>query len=236
MSEAGIVIHNDNGDLLINSTYNNLYLMRKLKLTNLQYESLGRDTTFRFYADIQTNEIIAAIGRTNGNGLKAFCVRFGMRNTIPQWQIYVQSNGATISQLLTDLDNVYVYVFGINTSTQQTDTYGFQVFDEDGVCIYNSNDKPMRVLHYATNLGDISVYDTTLDGYIVPNNKVCAVANSVFYQISKGQFQARPIAFLYAYQSDSGEILQGDTQVGVAPVSIVQGDYLGYMVVDVTGY
>ena len=232
MSEAGIYVKNDNNELLLNATYNNLYLFRKIKLTDLPYEELSRTGTLAFATPIQENEVIAAIARTGGGALQAFSVR------MVQWIIYAPRTGqSSTSALLADLDDVYVYIFGINTSTEtQAHGYGLQVFDENGVCVYNSNNKPMRVLHYANNISDSDTADAILDGYIVPSNKVCAIYNCAIARIATAGGQSSPTFFLNAYISNSGEVRQQNTPFGFAPFSFVFGDYIGYMVVDVTGY
>ena len=232
MSEAGLLIHNNDGDLLINSTYKNLYLVRKLKLTSMSQEVLSNGT-LTFSSNVQTNEVIAPIARTNGNPLTAFCFRGASK-----WVIYApkSSNSQTTAQLLADLDNVYVYIFGVRTGTSATGNVGLQVFNQSGVCVYNSNDKPMRVLHYANNVGNANVNNTALDSYTVPSGKTCAVFNCSIVNLSMGQGQARPTYFCNAYHSDNGKIMQQATIMGVAPITVTMGDYIGYMVVDVTGY
>ena len=234
-------IKNDNNELLINTTYNNLYLYRKLKLTDLPHQVIGNGSAspLLFTLEMQSNEIIAPIARTDGSGLQAFSINgAGTPGAeVNNWLIYVSRYISNVDELLADLDNVYVYTFGVNTSTEKTSGYGLQVFNEDGVCIYNSNNKPMRVLHYANNVGDTNLTDAELDGYIVPNNKVCAIFNCAVVRRAGAAQQSRPVFFLNAYLSNSGEVLQQTTFSGaVAPFNFVMGDYIGYMVVDVTGY
>lgn len=242
MSEAGLLIKNDNNDLLINDTYNNLYLFRKIKLTDLPYERLGNGSIhpLRFTLEIQPNEVIAPIARTDGKELQAFSVNSAGTSgaTVNSWLIYVQDYKSDLNELLADLENVYVYTFGINTSaTASANGYGLQVFNEDGVCVYNSNNKPMRVLHYANNVGDISKTDSELDRYVCPSNRRCAIFNCAVVRIAKGQALIRPVFFLNAYISDSGEVLQQSIfSGGGAPFNFIMGDYIGYMVVDVTNY
>lgn len=234
MSEAGLLIKNDNNDLLLNETYNNLYLFRKLKLTDLPYQTVGSGTnpSLSFATDIRENEILAPIARADGSSLDAFSIRAN------KWVIYAPRTWqSSTSELLADLDDVYVYIFGINTSTETSASgYGLQVFDENGVCVYNSNNKPMRVLHYANSVGDTDNTDAVLDGYVVPSNKVCAVWNCNIVRVSRGINLTRPMYFLNAYHADNDEIKQQGVVLGGAPVSFMAGDYIGYMVVDVTGY
>lgn len=233
MSEAGLLIKNDNNDLLLNETYNNLYLFRKLKLTDLPYQTVGSGTNanLSFATDIRENEILAPIARADGSALDAFSIRANM------WVIYVPRKNRTIDAVLEDMDNVYVYIFGVNTSTETSASgYGLQVFDENGVCVYNSNNKPMRVLHYANSVGDTDYTDAVLDGYVVPSNKVCAVWNCNIVRVSRGINLTRPMYFLNAYHADNDEIKQQGMVLGGAPVSFMAGDYIGYMVVDVTNY
>ena len=242
MSEAGIVINNDNNELLINATYNNLYLFRKVKLTDLPYEVLGNSSIspLRFTLNIQPNEIIAPIARTDGSSLQAFSIngKGTPGSTVNTWLIYVSRYISNVNDLLADLDNVYVYTFGINTSTTTSaNGYGLQVFDENGVCVYNSNSKPMRVLHYANNVGDMTKTDAELDGYVCPSNRLCAIFNCAVARRGAGAGQSRPVYFFNAYISNSGEVKQQNTfSGGAAPFNFVMGDYIGYMVVDVTGY
>ena len=232
MSEAGLLIKNDSDDLLINDTYNNLYLFRKLKLTDLPYQAIGNTGAKMYYTNLQDNEVIAPVAKTSGGELRVFSVHGasnGYLQNAGQWQFFVPANE--------NIDDVYAYIFGVNTSTEtQAHGYGMQVYDENGVCVYNSNNKPMRVLHYANNVGDTNKWDGELDGYVVPSNRVCAIHNCAVARVAMGAGQSRPVRMFNAYISASGEVLQQAAIFGVVPISFVLGDYIGYMVVDVTNY
>ena len=239
---AGIYVKNDNDELLINDIYNNLYLFRKIKLTDLPYEVLGNSSIspLRFTLSIQANEVIAPIARTNGGELQAFSFHGAGTpgSDFGDWLIYVNRYISNVNDLLADLDNVYVYTFGVNTSTTTSASgYGLQVFDENGVCVYNSNNKPMRVLHYANNVGDVNKNDAELDRYFVPSNKVCAIFNCSVVRRAGRQALPIPVYFLSAYISNSGEVKQQAVfSGGSSPFNFIMGDYIGYMIVDVTNY
>ena len=85
-------------------------------------------------------------------------------------------------------------------------------------------------------MGDTNKWDGELDGYVVPSNRVCAIHNCAVARVAMGAGQSRPVRMFNAYISASGEVLQQAAIFGVVPISFVLGDYIGYMVVDVTNY
>lgn len=135
MSNSGIIVHNNNGDLVLDNSYLNFYLSRKIALT-------GTGTTTGTF---QTGEYIAAVGGLADASLDAYC-----ENTPTGWSCTVKTYKAGLA----------VYVFSTNIPKRDHGA-GMQVYDASGRIIFDSALEPAKVLtcgHTAQNLPTGSSY------------------------------------------------------------------------------
>lgn len=177
MATAGFKVINDNDILLVNESYMNFSLTRKVQVSTLPY----------WFADIKSgymvdgsnyscrklilgsNEKIAFLGGVNGNGsLDGYSIKDYSSAYNGQNAYYILlRNGVSSSSL-------YMYVFGEANSVQDSSRYGLQIFDESNKLVFSSNKKPIRVLHYGTSN----------DGYTVDSTKIVAInVDNVYHAI-----------------------------------------------------
>lgn len=170
---AGLDIRNTDGNIVIDQNYSNLYLSRKIKASTLPVAEFTGHGTWVFGSfwgrkiELGENEVVVAVGRENG-GNCPYWIHYGAINNpniaIPktqylfaaEWFYAVNSSAIApwteqgISTGISDStyvdDDVYVYVFATNRTVTEHG-YGMQVFDENGSCVYDSNDKSARVLY-----------------------------------------------------------------------------------------
>lgn len=135
MADSGIIVYNDNSNLVLNNSYVNFYVSRKIGLS-------GNGVTTGTF---QNGEVLAAVGGINATTIDAYCENHpsGWTCTVTGYQ-----------------QGLYVYVL----STNVPDTahgVGLELFDDSGKVIFNSNVNPARVLmfgHGETGLPTNSAY------------------------------------------------------------------------------
>lgn len=120
MSNSGIIVHNDQGDLVLDNSYLNFYLSRKIELN-------GAGTTTGTF---QEGEYIAAVGGLSDNSLDAYC-----ENSPTGWTCTVKTYKAGLC----------VYVFSVNIP-QREHGAGMQIYDANGRIIFDSALEPAKVL------------------------------------------------------------------------------------------
>ena len=135
MADSGIIVYNDNSKLVLNNSYINFYVSRKIGLS-------GNGVTTGTF---QSGEVLAAVGGINATTINAYC-----ENSPSGWTCTVTGYQS----------GLYVYVL----STNVPDTahgVGLEIFDASGKVIFNSNVNPARVLmfgHGETGLPTNSAY------------------------------------------------------------------------------
>lgn len=122
MSNSGIIVYNNNSNLVLDNTYKNFYLSRKIGLS-----SVGVTT-----GTFGTGEYIAAVGGLDGTTLDAFC-----ENTPTGWT-------CTVNTFQTGLA---VYVLSTSIPTLDHGA-GLEVMDDTGKIIFNSTVEPARILAF----------------------------------------------------------------------------------------
>ena len=186
---AGLDVRNENGNIVVDQNYNNLYLSRKVKASTLPIDTPW--TGNRFYGrriDLTEDEVVAAVGVPNG-GNCPYWIHYGaikQPDYTTEWktpyvyaaQEYYPVNGdafqphdqpdiaiATgISDTSAMSNDVDVYIFAKSRTPAQQNTYGLQVFDESGNLCYDSNTKSARVLYAGNN------------PFSIPSGKTVAIA------------------------------------------------------------
>lgn len=118
-------VNNDNNHLQIDDTYMNLYMTRKIKLS--QTEGV---------VQFQNKEVIGAIG--NGtNTINGYC-----SNHIDKCEYKIDN-----------INNVYIYIFA--TEPISSSTSGMQIFDETGKLIFDTNHRQAKVIGVGTTSGTV---------------------------------------------------------------------------------
>ena len=177
MARAGFEIINDNDILLINDSYMNFALTRKVKVSTLPYWFANINSNYMIEGskfscrkiNLNSNEKIAFLGGVSGDGsIDGFTIK-------DQSSAY---NGENAYYVLlrrgVDAESLYMYVFGEYVSVGDSLKYGLQVFDSANSLVYSSNKKPLKVLHYAT----------ANDGFQNDSTKTIAFnIDNVYYQI-----------------------------------------------------
>lgn len=122
MSNSGIIVYNTAGALVVDNTYKNFYLSRKITLS-------GTGVTTGTFA---SGEYIAAVGGLAGTTMDAFC-----ENTPTGWTCTVNTYQSGMA----------VYVLSTNIPTVEHGN-GLEIRDADGKTIFNSNVEPARILSF----------------------------------------------------------------------------------------
>lgn len=143
---AGITIYNNSGYLQIDDTYSNLYLLRKMKLSDWTY-----DDNYGCYTNTpQAGEVCYAIGCKNRTKKLSAIVsdaRDGHgkyvhpENKICIYYVQADSSEAAVSE-------IDVYAFGVRDTRVPAHGQGLCIYDANGKAVYCSDDKSMRVLYY----------------------------------------------------------------------------------------
>lgn len=120
MKNSGITVYNDNNKLVLNDTYKNFYVSRKIELT-------GTGTTSGTFRD---GEYIAAVGGLTDTTIDAYC-----SNGPKGWTCEVK----------TFKKGLFVYVLSINIPTREHGE-GIQIFDSKGKLIFDSAMEPAIIL------------------------------------------------------------------------------------------
>jgi hypothetical protein len=122
MSNSGIIVYNNSSNLVLDNTYKNFYLSRKIMLS-------GTGITTGTFA---SGEYIAAVGGLTGTTLDAFC-----ENTTTGWTCTVNTYQSGMA------------VFVLSTNIPTTDHgNGLEIRDATGKTIFNSNVEPARILAF----------------------------------------------------------------------------------------
>ena len=130
----GIEVRTNDNNLIIDSTYRNLWLSRKIQIT-------AAGTTTGTFSD---DECLAAVGGVTGD-IDAYC-----ENTPTGWTCIVKTYKA----------GLYVYVFSKNPFVSEHGS-GLQVFDKSGNCVFDSNKKYAKVVAFGTAPNTYSISEST---------------------------------------------------------------------------
>ncbi|MFR1863178.1 MAG: hypothetical protein ACLTJQ_07095 [Dialister invisus] len=186
MASAGITVYNDdNNKLIINQTYKNLMLKRKIKLTDLKIVEIDREDVLLL--ELKENEILAAVGGMTKNNNMLIIQDYDYNAKQIQFRGIEYSGDEDTDDEILEVEDfksaypeVYVYVFGIDTNATAPHGIGLQIFNADGDCVFSSDKKYMRVRHFGPT------------GYVLPDSEskyaICQIGASVAYSTTKGYF------------------------------------------------
>lgn len=119
---AGLTVYNNDNKIQIDGAFKNLQLSRKIVLN-------GTGDTSGTFAD---GEVLAAVGGTTSQNIDAYCT-----NTPTGWKCSVK----------TFVSGMAVYVF-TTKATASNHGVGLEVYDDNGVIVYNSNEKHPVVMGF----------------------------------------------------------------------------------------
>ncbi len=122
---AGLTVYNNDNIIQIDGAFKNLQLSRKIALS-------GAGETSGTFAD---GEVIAAVGGTTSQNIDAYCA-----NSKNGWKCKVK----------TFTSGMCVYVF-TTKATASTHGVGLEVYDENGVIVYNSNERHPVVMGFGNS-------------------------------------------------------------------------------------
>lgn len=174
----GLEIVRDSGDLLLNSSFGVLYVESKEKLKSGD-NIIALNDPYIFAITYKGSQM-SSMEILNTADYK---------NCLPGGNVCIKINDAT---------DMYLYRIGYKRGTVRQHGSGLQLFDENGLCTYDSNDRPVVFLSINDMSIDFSANDlkkaiiictpvvkNSLDGYFV----------QVKYQLKKGAtgFQAMSI-------------------------------------------
>lgn len=177
---AGLTVYNNDNKIQIDGMFKNLQLSRKILLS-------GTGDTSGTFAD---GEVLAAVGGTTSQSIDAYC-----SNTTTGWKCTVK----------TFTSGMAVYVF-TTKATASTHGVGLEVYNEDGVIVYNSNEKHPVVMGFGNN-------DSTAAGTATkPAIAVCQHRRTLYnrQELSKWYTSAYETKYInhpaeYGYITKTGE-------------------------------
>lgn len=234
MSNAGITIYNNSGHLQIDDTYSNLYLLRKMKLSDWTY-----DSTYGCYVNTpQTGEVCYAFGCKDRTKKVSFLfgdMRDGNgRYVHPENKIGVYYTQPDSSHAA--LSAVDVYAFGVRDTRVPSHGQGLCVYDANGKAVYCSEDKSMRVLYcgnsttslfYGNDKDVALIYrDTTYDYVKISGGSwtYWTYKRNKYFEIGNGYLSL--ITSEYSSQVSPPQYEDGESHEGITPCILI----------DVTGY
>ena len=178
----GIEVRTNDNNLIIDSTYRNLWLSRKIQIT-------AAGTTTGTFSD---DECMAAVGGVTGD-IDAYC-----ENTPTGWTCIVKTYKA----------GLYVYVFSKNPFVSEHGS-GLQVFDKSGNCVFDSNKKYAKVVAFGTAPNTYSIQGNTKKLAIAVGMPKTEIS---YYEISSGwvdestEREYHPEKSHYEYNSETNKL------------------------------
>ena len=232
MSNAGLAIYNNSGYLQIDDTYNNLYLFRKMKLSDIPYNNdygayvftpMSGEICYAFGCKDRTKKVSAMIcDARDGNG----------RYVHPANLICISYYQADSSEpAVSELD---IYAFGARDTRVPTHGQGLCVYDVNGNATYCSDDKSMRVLFFG------------IPPYFYGSDKDVALISRDwafdYVKISGGSWDTRAYKRIWYPEIDNGylKLKSREYPVSITPPQYENGETHEQLnqcvLIDVTGY
>lgn len=162
VENQGLKVYNDNSQLCIDSNYSNLELKRVIKFGDLPVRERTSAEVLRYLTlndgemlvarEVNTSPINIGPGKYNAVNLSN-CSYANETGTY----IYGVGIGAGswsgISNPESYANNLKLYVFGTPDQAEASGGYGLKVYDKNGIIVYDSNKKYMRVVGVGTESG-----------------------------------------------------------------------------------
>lgn len=139
---AGIEIFNDNNNLIVNAMYKNLELSRKIKVESLSVTTNKHAPLLKAEFDLLDGECLVAVKHESGDTCYGYISVEDKKIICTKW--YTTLKDGNIPK------NTWLYVFRWSKKTLSK-SYGLQVFDEKGECVFDSSKRYMRVVYFGTN-------------------------------------------------------------------------------------
>ena len=162
VENQGLKVYNDNSQLCIDSNYSNLELKRVIKFGDLPVRERTSAEVLR-YLTLNDGEVLVAREINNspiniGSG-KYNAVNIANCSYANEAETYLYGVGigagawSGISNPESYANNLKLYVFGTPDQTEASGRYGLKVYDKNGIIVYDSNKKYMRVVGVGTESG-----------------------------------------------------------------------------------
>ena len=139
-----IEVYNDNNSLLIDDTYKNLCLTRKLYRSDFSEEKLA--TGYRYTVKLHEGELMVALSSQSGEFL-SFDTSI-TQESATFWFYEKKDVGLNFDQIP---PNIQGFVFGIPSITPSSHGIGIECYNERGEVTFSSKYKYMRVLDYISD-------------------------------------------------------------------------------------
>lgn len=124
-------VYNNQNKIVLNDTYKNLYLSRKIQLTG----------TGTFTGSFSNGEIIAAVGGTTSKSIDAYCQNTG---------------SGYVCVVNTFVSGMSIYIFTTNRPNRNSGI-GLQLFNSSGNVIFDSLDPHPKVTAFGNTTGIVNV-------------------------------------------------------------------------------
>lgn len=229
MSESMLGIYGDSGQLIIDDAFNNLQLVDKSYITLAKPKAWANGKMFREPSIVSmTNALICAV-ELLGNPVCA--VRKAITSsTEPCCHVVVPSS--------VSVDKIACYLFGIR---HQVGRFGVEVFDSQGNCIFNANNKYMRVVDYTEGVLNASIEQSVLTlpkSNQIRKYAIAFPATILYAQAVSGEPVMRYIG-AYAYIRDGQVFVRSEVVFAHwKPISMEYGNIyprFDCMIIDITG-
>lgn len=228
MREAGIEVRNDNNKLVVDSSYKNLMLSRKVLISQLPDFEAGGMPVKRL--NLNSGEIVVAVGYPKNSSIgiiqynySGYCDFYG-----------VDEEGSYTKLSLVGSDYI-AYVFGVNQRAKGN--VGLQIFNDKGDLVFDSNSNYMRVSYYGKSLEEAPYPDMSKKYAIAQLG--CEAYGDIKYQ--KGE-QTGTFTEVKRFVKLGKDKIEVDLAVYVDSVFVPSYEEIhyeercfSYMLIDVTG-
>ena len=162
VENQGLKVYNDNNQLCIDSNYSNLELKRVIKFEDLPVRERTSAEVLR-YLTLNDGEILVArevntspinIGSGKYNAVNLSNCSYANETRTYLYGVGIGAGSwSGISNPESYANNLKLYVFGTPDRAEVSGGYGLKVYDKNGIIIYDSNKKYMRVVGVGTESG-----------------------------------------------------------------------------------
>lgn len=158
MADAGIDIRTAGGQLVIDANYRNIRFVRKIPFSELTYSGQYRYGYVTPWSDFTQGTVDCYYFTLSSEeqlfGLSP--IQKISHNIMPTSMTGKKARFYVLPG--TDISDVYVYTFGFNYDAENT--YGLQVFDAAGNCVFDSSKKYLRVDYWGSDAAEVDLGHT----------------------------------------------------------------------------
>lgn len=172
MADAGIDIRTGSGQLVIDANYRNIRFVKKIPFSELTYSGQSdsgyvtpwsdftQGTVDRYCFTLSDKEQLFGLGPIQKISRNIMPTSVTISHITP---ILTEKTAWFYVLPGTDISDVYVYTFGFDYDPEGT--YGLQVFDAGGTCMFDSSKKYLRVDYWGSDAAEVD-----------PDHTQCAIA------------------------------------------------------------